>query len=70
MADKLQVKGRKQRVYIRNHIAQSMLGTRQFFFIPKAEVLPGGILRVIGPKHDITEELQPYLLKRFRRSAP
>lgn len=61
---------KKERVYIRNHVAQSVLGTRQFFFVPKAEVLPGGLLRVIGKKQDITEALQPYLLKRFRRSSP
>lgn len=52
--------------YTRNEVFRSEL-TGQFYFVPKARILENGVRLVVGKKHDITDQLQPFLLKKFRR---
>jgi len=54
--------------YERNTVFRSSL-TGRFYFVPKARILNGNVRCVVGKKHDITEQLQPFLLKRFREKA-
>jgi hypothetical protein len=54
----------------RNRALFSVLGNR-VFFCPRAKVLKDSqcharIFLVVGKKYDITEDLQPYLQKRYR----
>ena len=55
-----------ERVYVHNQITRSLLaGT--YYFVAKAEVLSGGMLRVVGKKVDVTESIQELLkLERAR----
>ena len=52
--------------YGRNVLYRSEL-TGQFYFAPKVKVLNNNICVVVGKKYDVTEQLQPYLLKKFRK---
>ncbi len=52
--------------YERNVLWRSPL-TGRFYFAPKVKVLDEAVRCVVGRKYDVTEALQPYLLKRFRR---
>jgi hypothetical protein len=59
--------------YERNRALFSVIGNR-VFFCPRAKVLKDSkgdarILLVVGKKYDITDDLQPYLLKRYRTKA-
>lgn len=44
--------------YERNQIFRSMLGGEKYYFVPKARILEGNVRKVVGPKHDITEEMK------------
>lgn len=52
--------------YERNVVFRSTL-TGQFYFAPKVKVLGGNTRLVVGRKYDITRQIAPYLLKRFRQ---
>ena len=52
--------------YERNVVYRSSL-TGQFYFAPKVRRLNDTVNLVVGKKYDITNQLQPFLLKRFRR---
>lgn len=52
--------------YERNVLYRSEL-TGQFYFAPKVKVLNNNIRLVVGKKYDVTEQLQPFLLKKFRK---
>jgi len=52
--------------YERNVVYRSSL-TGQFYFAPKVRVMSGTTRLVVGKKYDITDQIQPFLLKRFRR---
>ncbi len=52
----------------RNVLWRSTL-TGQFYFAPKVRVLSETVRCVVGRKYDVTEALQPYLLKKFRKGA-
>ena len=52
--------------YERNTVFRSTL-TGRFYFVPKARVLTDTTRVVVGKKYDITDQLQPFLLKKFRR---
>ena len=54
--------GSKHRVF------QGML-SKKWFFAPCVREDKNGLNVVIGRKYDITDDLQPYLLKRYRRKA-
>lgn len=51
-----------------NVILQSLFGNR-FYFCPKVKVWDEGrVCEVVGSrKFDVTDSLQPYLLKKYRR---
>jgi hypothetical protein len=51
--------------YERNVVYQSVLSGR-FYFARKVKVLGPRTRLVVGRKVDITESLQPFLLKKFR----
>ena len=51
--------------YERNVVFWSSL-TGQFFYAAKARVLSPTLRIVVGRKHDVTAQLQPFLLKRYR----
>jgi len=53
------------RQFLHNHVLRSPLSGR-LYFVKRAEIMPGGVLLVRGEKVDVTESLQPYLLKRYR----
>lgn len=55
-------------IYRRNVVAFSSL-TKKFFFCPKMKVLEGGVLQVVGEKYDVTEDLQKFVQKRYRRRS-
>ena len=56
--------------YEKNVLFRSPL-TGEFFFAPKVRVLDRTVRLVVGRKYNVTEALQPYLLKKFkRRSEP
>lgn len=55
---------------VRNRALFSVISNR-VFFCPRAKVLvnskgDASILLVVGKKFDITDDLQPYLQKRYR----
>lgn len=52
-------------VYEYNKVLVSLI-TKQIFFCQKVRVMGGGIYRVVGRKFDITKDLQPYLLKKYK----
>ena len=52
-------------IYEHNVVYRSPL-TGQFYFAPKVRVLANGIRQVIGRKYDITKQIAPYLLTRYR----
>ena len=54
--------------YERNRVLFSLVGQR-VFFAPKVKVLANGVRLVVGKKFDVTEDLQPYLLKRYRQKV-
>lgn len=43
--------------------------TGDFYFAPKVKVMDGTTRLVVGRKYNVTEALQPYLLKKFRKRA-
>ncbi len=45
------------KTYVRNVVRFSLLGER-YYFIPKAEVLGGGIERAVGKKIDVTDSVK------------
>lgn len=57
---------RKKRDYAYNLVLQIVLNPERFFFAAKVEILPGNIMRVIGKKHDVTQSIQPWLMKKLR----
>ena len=54
--------------YERNVVYRSSL-TDRFYFAPKVKRLNDSVNLVVGKKYDITDQLQPFLLKRFRRKV-
>ena len=52
--------------YERNIVYRSTL-TGQFYFAPKVRVMDKGVRCVVGKKHDITDQIQPFLMKKFRK---
>lgn len=52
--------------YERNMAFFSVLGNR-IFFCPRVRVLNDRLRKVVGEKYDITDDLQPYLLKKYRK---
>ena len=54
--------------YERNVVYRSSL-TGQFYFAPKVRVMSETTRLVVGKKYDITDHIQPFLLKRFRRKS-
>ena len=44
----------------------SVLSNR-IFFCPRVRVLNERLRKVVGKKYDITDALQPYLLKKYRK---
>jgi hypothetical protein len=54
--------------YERNVLYRSPL-TGEFWFAPKVRVLNETVRRVVGSKYNVTEALQPYLLKKFQLEA-
>ena len=58
----------KHTAYEHNQVYRSSL-TGQFYFAPKVRLLGGGVAVVVGKKYDITAQLKPFLLKKFRRPA-
>ena len=52
--------------YERNVVFQGALSKR-FYFAPKVRIMSPTVRLVVGKKYDITDHLQPFLLKRFRR---
>lgn len=51
--------------YERNRALFSLVGNR-VFFCPRVRVMPGEVRLVVGAKYDITADLQPYLLEKYR----
>lgn len=51
--------------YERNVVYRSVL-TERFYFAPKVKVLGEKTRLVVGRKYDVTDSLQPFLLKKFR----
>lgn len=47
----------------------SFIGNR-IFFCPKVRVVSETVRSVVGKKYDITDDLQKYLQKRYRRGEP
>jgi hypothetical protein len=58
---------KKGKEYERNVLYRAEL-TGRFFFAPKVCILSPTIRLVVGKKYDVTGALQPYLLKKFRRT--
>jgi hypothetical protein len=54
--------------YERNVIYRSTL-TGEFYFAPKVRVLSENARCVVGRKFDVTDALQPYLSKKYRRKV-
>jgi hypothetical protein len=54
-------------VYERNVVYRSVL-TDRFYFAPKVKVIGEKTRLIIGRKYDVTDSLQPFLLKRFRKA--
>ena len=52
--------------YERNKALLSTI-TNRIFFCPRVKVLDERLRSVVGAKHDITDDLQPYLLKKYRK---
>lgn len=52
--------------YERNVVYRSSL-TGQWYFAPKVRVLGEGLRCVMGRKYDITAQVEPFLLKKWRR---
>jgi hypothetical protein len=52
--------------YERNVVYRSVL-TDRFYFAPKVKVLGEKTRLVVGKKYDVTDSLQPFLLKKFRK---
>ena len=56
------------KTYIWNHIGKSMLtGEPRYYFIPKAEVLSNGMLRVVGKRIDVTDSINGILAATKRK---
>lgn len=51
--------------YEKNVLFRSPL-TGEFFFAPRVRVLNNTVRLVVGRKYNVTEALQPYLLKKFK----
>lgn len=58
--------GKPRATYEYGRVLFSALGGR-IFFCTKVRVMPNGVRMVVGKKYDVTEDLQPYLLKKHRR---
>jgi len=54
--------------YERNVLYRASL-TGEFWFAPKVRVLGETTRCVVGRKYNVTDALQPYLLKKFQRKA-
>lgn len=54
--------------YVKNQIFHSPL-TGSFFFVPRAKVLDGGMLQVVGKKVDVTESIERLFPKTKKRAA-
>lgn len=54
--------------YERNRIFRSTL-TGHWYFAPKVRVVGKDIRLVVGRQCDITEQIEPFLLKKWRRKA-
>lgn len=59
-------KPKEPAVYEKNRAFFSVLGNR-IYFVPRSRVVRGSIRKVVGKKYDITDDLQPLLLKKFRK---
>lgn len=59
-------KTRAKAEYEQSRALFSLLGNR-VFFCPRVRVMPGEVRLVVGEKYDITDDLQPYLLKKYRK---
>ena len=57
---------REKAVYEKNRAMFSYIGNR-IFFCPRVRVLNERLRKVVGKKYDITDDLQPYLLKKYRK---
>ena len=55
--------------YERHRAMFSFIGNR-IFFCPKVRVVSETVRSVVGKKYDITDDLQKYLQKRYRRGEP
>lgn len=44
--------------------------TGEFFFAPKVKIVGVNVRCVVGRKYNVTDALQTYLLKKFRRKEP
>jgi hypothetical protein len=54
--------------YERNQVFRSTL-TGQWYFAPKVKVIGKGVRLVVGRKYDITDRIEPFLLKKWRRKS-
>ena len=54
--------------YETNRVVFSVI-TQRIFFCPCLKVLDNGVREVVGNKYDVTADLQPYLLKKYRTEA-
>lgn len=58
-------KPKSSTVYVRNQVFHSAM-TGRIYFVPKAKLREDGLVEVVGNKIDISERLQPMLLKKYR----
>ena len=58
---------REKAVYEQHRAMFSFIGNR-IFFCPKVRVVSETVRSVVGARYDITDDLQPYLKKKYRRS--
>jgi hypothetical protein len=41
--------------------------TGRFYFAPRSRVVDGKVWKIVGRKYDVTDDLQRYLSKKYRR---
>ena len=65
---------REKAVYEKNRVMLSFFpaegGGVRIFFCPKVKVLSESLRIVVGKKYDVSADLQPYLLKKYRKALP
>lgn len=52
-------------LYAYNKVLVSLISKR-IFFCQKVRVMGDGVYKIVGRKFDITDDLQPYLLKKYK----